>query len=111
MLCRAILCVLFVCLFKGNLVAECSDSVAFVSCEKTYISHDQIEFFKNRIFVKIENFVISTSAIYVDQNGYYFKDFQSDCEGGEWKCIHCETCNPYWNTLCKKCHRVNWKTN
>jgi len=107
---KSILVCVFLLLIKNGLFAGCSNYEEFIPCEKTYIQGEQISFFEKSIFVKIENSIVYTSAIFSDENGFYFRDYRKgDCDDGEWQCQHCDTCNPYWNTLCESCHRVNWK--
>ncbi len=102
----------FFLLIQYGLFAACSNcgGQEFVSCEKTYIQEEQIHVYEKRIFVDLGDSVLHTSGIYSDERGYYFKDYkQGNCDSGEWQCQHCKTCNPIWNTLCKKCSRINWK--
>ncbi len=109
---QIVLAFLFLLLKYGMLTA-CDDSEngEFLPCQKAYVHCDQIDFLEGLIFIKIENGVVCTSAIYTDELGYYFKDYRGnkDCKEPEWQCERCGLCNPYWNTLCKKCHRVNWQ--
>ena len=96
-------------LVSNHIFASLDDNAEFVPCEKTYIQSQQIEFIDRFIIVNVGNSIIQTSGIFADQTGFYFKDYRKgDCEEGEWQCKICDTCNPYWNTSCKECNRINW---
>lgn len=95
---------IFLCLFASFSLSAGSQ---FLPCEKTYVASDRIHFCQNQIFAQIESLLICTSAIYSDGAGLFFMDYRaSDCADNEWECQHCLTCNPFWYTLCRKCHRI-----
>lgn len=95
-------------MFTVNCFSECASSESgtrFMACPKTYVTTDQIAFYENGIFAKIGDSIISTSAIYSDESGYYFSNYNGDCEGLDWKCP-CGECNPFWYTTCRECFRL-----
>lgn len=89
----------------------CGDQVHFVSCPKTYVTSDQIDFYENFIFVKINNVIVQTQGLQTDANGIYFEKVRdSDCGFYEWKCTKlsgrgkaCNTCNSIWDSTCYAC--------
>lgn len=84
--------------------ADCSnDQKLFYPCNKTYVVIDRVTFLDNSIRVALEDKMIETSAIYCDDEGYYFRDFSQGCDDGYWECRHCHHCNPVYKFFCEVC--------
>lgn len=93
---------------SGEIFAHdrCNQS-KFVPCEKTYIKANQIGFVENEILIDMGNAVLCTSAVYSDEVGYYFRDYdERKCEKTQWKCEICGNCNDSWYTLCLRCSHL-----
>ncbi len=90
---------------------RCGDQAHFVSCPKTYIASDQIDFHENSIFVKINDVVLQTQSLNTDDDGIYFENVRdSDCGFAQWKCdkslgrgLTCNACNWIWDNDCYAC--------
>ena len=100
--------------FCVNCSAECDSSHAeihFITCPKTYVIPDQIDFHENGIFVRIHDFIIQTESLSTDAKGIFFENIKSNgCGPSQWKCkrrldrgMICETCNWTWNFTCSYC--------
>ena len=79
----------------------------FFPCESVYISPNDLFFDGHVIYVRLHDGYITTSAIYSDAKGLYFKDFkrQGNCAKGQWHCENCDTCNENYLIWCKTCHK------
>lgn len=116
---RYLLCKLLILSFialGANCFADCNSSentVSFTSCPKTYVSPDQIDFYENGIFVRINDCIIQTESLIADARGIFFHNMRNDgCGPSQWKCekldnrgMPCNTCNWDWNYTCYVCYK------
>lgn len=106
----------------GSIVALFSASLAYadqssddftdffevVSCTKTYVSPEQVNFIENHIVVELEpNMMFLTNALYQDGGGIFIaaksKEGKDGCSRWEYKCTKCGTCNRFLNDYCISC--------
>ena len=55
--------------------SHAAESKGYKTCDKTYVSPDDIDFIENKIKVETKGIKYRTSAIYSDEDGLYYKDF------------------------------------
>ncbi|MBY0529704.1 MAG: hypothetical protein K2P51_05890 [Rhabdochlamydiaceae bacterium] len=73
--------------------------------EKTYISPNHVLFVDGHILVNLNNYWLQTTAVHVDDHGFYIHSFQFVEEAQlSWKCI-CGKKNEGYVYYCKKCGR------
>lgn len=72
--------------------------------EKTYIDPNQVRFAERKIYVNVDDLWMQTTAIFVDDNGFYIDSFrQADESSFSWKCSNCGKYNEAYRDVCKKC--------
>jgi hypothetical protein len=93
---------------------DCAQSeIRFVDCPKTYVTPEQIQFYENGIFVRMNDVVIQTESLSTDEEGIFFSNARDDgCGPYQWKCerrdsngMICNTCNWDWNYTCSYCRK------
>lgn len=84
----------------------------FVSCPKTYVTPEQIDFHENRIFVQINDLIVQTKSLLTDTQGIYITTVRDGCGPTQWRCFKrdtrgmvCDTCNWDWNYTCSRCEK------
>ena len=72
--------------------------------EKIYVSPAQIYFAENEILINVNDRLICTDSIHVDNVGYYFESSQAiDEKSLSWRCGECGKRNEDYYNYCKKC--------
>jgi hypothetical protein len=100
--------------FCVHCLADCNcsdDGMRFISCPKTYVKPDQIDFYDNGIFVEVNGMIMQTESLSSDAQGIFFVNARErDCGIGQWKCnkrrvtgVYCNACNWAWETICYAC--------
>ena len=90
---------------------NCSDAeTSFIECPKTYVTPEQIDFYENGIFVRINDFIIQTESLSTDAHGIFFTNARDGCGPSQWRCTKkdsrgmvCNTCNWDFNYSCSYC--------
>jgi hypothetical protein len=75
----AFICVPFVSIYGSCQNGQISEEGNVINCGKTYIQSDHIELIANTIFVKIDDLIYETPALYNDENGYYIMEVRASC--------------------------------
>ena len=93
---------------------DCSKPLTFIDCPKTYVTPQQISFYKTGIFVAVGDFFIQTESLNADDQGIFFKNVRNEeCGWMQWKCtkkifdgVYCDTCNWIWYNNCVSCGKA-----
>ena len=74
------------------------------SYEKVYVAPAQVDIKGNKILVQMEDQIVTTPAIFSDENGIFIKDCSvEECDDGFWQCRTCGACNEKYYLWCRTC--------
>ena len=90
-----------------SLNAGC-DGSKIIPCGKIYVHPEQVQVNELGIFVFNKDLILQIPAIYQDDNGFYFQEIRGNCEGDQWECSVCHSCNPPLYFWCNVCDNPRW---
>lgn len=78
-----------------------------ISCEKTYVTFNQIFLTESSLFAEVEPGIwVEPASLHVDANGFFFNNIRFDKKNpGMWKCQRkdCGKWNYGWRHSCGRC--------
>lgn len=100
---RKFLFSLLLIFFMANSFACINDGRHYITCEKTYISPNQVAFSQAGIFVFMADHWIQTEAVYSEQKGLFIMNYVTSCPDDYWWCFNCYKCVHVSYKRCPTC--------